>query len=85
MSYEINRLEEAWLKAESDADRAKREALKIDAVLSKGSANENLEDEFDVLMGRAESLRAQVAEAEQAAAEAFDRLWSAKGMNGTHA
>lgn len=85
MSYEINRLEEAWLKAESDADKYKREASKIDQVLSGGRAREARELEVDELKTKAERLRAKMAVAEQAAAEAFDRLWSAKGMTGTNA
>ena len=85
MSYEINRLEEAWLKAESNVDRVKREAMEIDAVLSGEGCGEDAVVVSDDLETKAEYLRAQIAQAEQAASEAFDRLWSAKGMNGTDA
>lgn len=84
MSYEINMLEEAWLKAESDADQVKKEALQIEVVLSGGRRREPEADIAD-LRSKAECLRAQIAQAEQAAEEAFDRLWSAKGMTGTNA
>lgn len=85
MTIEISRLEEAWLKAESDADRVKREAMHVEGALSGGRRRESIDDEVAVLKTKAESLRAQVAVAEQAAEEAFDRLWSAKGLTGTNA
>ena len=85
MTYEINRLEEAWLKAESDADMVKREAMQIDQVLANHDDCEDVQDDYDVLITKAEQLRAQLLKADQEAAEAFERFWSAKGMNGTNA
>ena len=67
----IAELEKHWLKAEAVADELKHEAARI-----RSSAAESDRSELAVL--RAEELEARYAKAEQAASEAFDRLWQAR-------
>ena len=67
MATNITKLEQDWLAAEAMADEIKARAkqLRHDGVP-------------DVSIGDVEELNAKHLEAERAASEAFDRLWSAR-------
>ena len=67
MAMNISQLEQDWLAAEAMADEIKAKARE----LSGGS-------EIEVSIGDVEDLNAKQVEAERAASEAFDRLWSAR-------
>lgn len=67
MATNISQLEQDWLAAEAMADEIKAKAREL-----RG------EGEIEITVGTAEDLNAKQAEAERAASEAFDRLWSAR-------
>ena len=74
MSGTISQLEQDWLAAETMADQLKSEAMHADAALSKSPET----GPNGITIGDVEELRARHAAAEEAAREAFDRLWIAK-------
>ena len=74
MSGTISQLEQDWLAAETMADQLKNEATHADAVLAKAPET----GPNGITIGDVEELRARYAAAEEAAREAFDRLWIAK-------
>ncbi|MEM7747273.1 MAG: hypothetical protein AAF346_03410 [Pseudomonadota bacterium] len=67
MATNISQLEQDWLAAEAMADEIKAQARQL-----RGSG------EIEVSIGEVEELNAKQNEAERAASEAFDRLWSAR-------
>jgi len=67
MATNISQLEQDWLAAEAMADQIKAQAKQL-----RG------EGEINVSIGEADKLNAKQMEAERAASEAFDRLWSAR-------
>ncbi|MEM9355143.1 MAG: hypothetical protein AAGB04_02930 [Pseudomonadota bacterium] len=67
MATNISQLEQDWLAAEAMADEIKAKARQL-----RGNG------EIDVSIGDVEELKAKQNEAERAASEAFDRLWSAR-------
>ena len=67
MAMNITKLEQDWLAAEAMADEIKARARQL-----RGNG------EIEVSIGEVEELNAKQDEAERAASEAFDRLWSAR-------
>ena len=67
MATNISQLEQDWLAAEALADEIKAQAKQL-----RGDG------EIEVAIGDADELTAKQDEAERAASEAFDRLWSAR-------
>ncbi len=63
----ISQLERDWLAAEELADQIKAQTKQIRET-----------GEIEVSMGNVDELVAKRDEAERAASEAFDRLWSAR-------
>ncbi len=80
MAIDVSQLEQAWLEAETMADEAKHEALKLSQELARQREVRG-EDGQDVtvLVTTIETLKARQAEAERTASAAFDRFWSAHG------
>ncbi len=67
MATNISQLEQDWLAAEAMADEIKARARQLRS-----------DGEIEVSIGEVEELNAKHNEAERAASEAFDRLWSAR-------
>ena len=80
MSSEISMLEQAWLQAETIADKARYEAMALDEVLEAKRRAVKDESEILVLTTNVEKAKAKHKRAEQMAAETFDRLWQAKSQ-----
>jgi hypothetical protein len=80
MSSEISMLEQAWLQAETIADKARYEAMALDEVLEAKRTAVKDETEILVLTTTVEKAKAKHKRAEQMAAETFDRLWQAKSQ-----
>jgi hypothetical protein len=81
MASDVERLEQAWIEAETTADHIRelaREAERIADEL-KRTTDRNGND-VTVLLSKAEHLHARHQQAEKSASEAFDRLWQAKGQ-----
>ena len=91
MALEINKLEMAWLKAETIADRTKTEAMRAAERLDDTKQKVALggDKDFFVLLTKVETtvetLRARHAAAERQASELFDRLVEAKSQGEAHA
>ena len=91
MALEINKLEMAWLKAETIADRTKTEAMRAAERLDDTKQKVALggDKDFFVLLTKVETtvetLRARHAAAERQASELFDRLVEAKSQGEVHA
>ena len=91
MAFEITKLEHAWLKAETIADRTKSEALRaaerLDDTRQKVALGAG--KEIFVLLTKVETtvekLRARHALAERQANDLFDRLVEAKSQGEVHA
>ncbi len=72
-------LERDWLAAETAADELKHEVERIDAEIRQcGGDVTGGETEVKVLLNQVKDIQARRQQAEQAALEAFDRLWSAR-------
>ena len=67
MAPNISQLEQDWLAAEALADQIKAQARQL-----RGDG------EIEISIGEVEELNARHVQAERAASEAFDRLWSAR-------
>ena len=67
MATNISQLEQDWLAAEAQADQIKAQARQL-----RGDG------EIEISIGEVEELNARHVQAERAASEAFDRLWSAR-------
>ena len=67
MAMSIAQLEQDWLAAEALADQIKAQTKQLRET-----------GEIEVSMGNVDELAAKRDEAERAASEAFDRLWSAR-------
>ena len=91
MALEIRKLEMAWLKAETIADRTKSEAMRAAERLDDTKQKVALGGgkEIYVLLTKVETavetLRARHAAAERQASELFDRLQLAKSQGEVHA
>ena len=80
MSINIAQLEQAWLKAETLADAAKREAMRASEELQVRNSKVVDATEVKILLITAEQAKSRQAEAERKASAAFDLLWQAKGQ-----
>ena len=80
MSTNIAQLEQAWLQAETLADAAKREAMRVSQELQVRNSKIVDATEVKVLLITAEQAKSRQAEAERKASAAFDLLWQAKGQ-----
>jgi hypothetical protein len=80
MSIDISQLEQAWLEAETLADEAKHEALRLsrELAMQRETRGEGGHD-VNTLVTTIEQLKARQEEAERTASAAFDRFWSAQG------
>ena len=67
MATNISKLDQDWLAAEAMADEIKAQAKQL-----------RHDGEPEVSISDVEALNAKHLEAERAASEAFDRLWSAR-------
>ncbi len=91
MAQEIWKLEQAWLKAETVADRIRSETSRATARLvdTKEKAAHGGGKDIVVLLTKVETtvktLRQRHAAAEQQASELFDRLVEAKSQDQMHA
>lgn len=91
MAQEIWKLEQAWLKAETVADRTRTEASRATERLvdMREKAAHGGSKDIVVLLTNVqttvETLRARHAAAEQQASELFDRLVEAKSQDQMHA
>lgn len=80
MSINIVQLEQSWLQAETMADEAKREAMRVSNELQRKNAKVVDAAEVKILMSTAEQAKARQLDAERTASAAFDLLWQAKGQ-----
>lgn len=81
MDGDIDRLEQAWIEAETTADHIRDLALEAERIAEELKANAGRAgNEVNVLLTKAEQLHARHLMAERSASEAFDRLWHAKGQ-----
>ena len=80
MSVNIAQLEQAWIQAETIADRAKREASVAWDEVQRRNAKIVDATEMKILLVTAEQLKVRQADAEKKASAAFDLLWQAKGQ-----
>ncbi len=91
MAQEVWKLEQAWLKAETVADRARTEASRATERLvdTREKAAHGGNKDIVVLLTNVETtvetLRARHAAAERQASELFDRLVAAKSQGEVHA
>lgn len=78
--FSIVDLERDWLKAETTADEIRAKAEEIDTALEElnGYKARSEKKKVEILLNQSEELHARHKAAEQAAREAFDRLWQAR-------
>ncbi len=80
MSIDIAQLEQSWLRAEAEADEAKREVNAVSEELHERNGKIVDATEVKILMANVEEAKIKQAEAERKASAAFDLLWQAKGQ-----
>lgn len=85
MQIDISQLEQAWLKAETAADEAKREAARASGELQAKNSKVVDAGEIKILLSTVQQAKDRQDEADRMASAAFDRLWQAKGQRQVHA
>ena len=78
--FNIVDLERDWLEAETVADEIRAKANEVDAALEElnGYKARSEKKKVQVLLNQSEELHQRHRDAEQAAKDAFDRLWQAR-------
>jgi hypothetical protein len=85
MQVDISQLEQAWLRAETMADEAKRDAVRASGELQAKNAKVVDAGEIKILLTSVQQAKDRQDEAERQASAAFDQLWQAKGQRQVHA